>query len=133
MRMGFDVFISSSSSSPDYSGTSSSCAEPQMESCENCIVKFMDSFEGAAECDIPRRRSCQVIRAPLRGADDTERITPGVAALHPGLISCQPFGLGFARQRRARTVARGKRAIASHPGSGAISKNRTPIGVRGAQ
>jgi hypothetical protein len=85
-----------------------------------------------------------IILAPLRGAVGVERTTPGVACappganllpalragpLHAGLVFSPP-GWSLARRRRARMVARGVRAIASHPGSATIPNPHPGTGAR---
>ena len=52
-------------------------------------------------------------------------------APHPGYYPCSPSGCGLRTPMACRRLARGERAIASHPGFGFLDENRTPNGVRG--
>src|ERR671930_1260876 len=68
------------------------------------------------------RMTCQKSLAPLPGCDHHGAFqTPGVASLHPGLISPQPSGLRSARRRRASKLARGESAKRATPGKVSIS------------
>src|SRR5262245_41220769 len=57
-------------------------------------------------------------------------MNPGCGFAQPGAILPPALRAGFARRRRARSLARGERAKRATPGTRS-HENRTPTGVRG--